>query len=64
MKRYRASIVFEWSEKKIRKILEIGEAYPSDNEIENLMDAEMHELVEDPLAYDIRFEVIEDKKIK
>ena len=62
MKKYRASIVFEWNEKNVRETLEEGEAYPSDNEIENWMNDEMHELVEDPNAYDIQFEVIEVKE--
>lgn len=63
MKKYRASIVFEYNEKDIRETLkEMGEAPPSDKEIEVWMRDEMHELVEDPNAYDIQFDVIEVKE--
>ena len=64
MKKYRTSISLVWSEKNIRKLLDDGEAYPSDNEIEELMTEEFKELIFEMDLPDILFEIIEDDEVK
>ena len=63
MRQFKAGISILWDENDIKECLEMGEAFPSDDAIEEWMTDELREQVIDESSIEFEtFEVIQDEK--